>query len=411
MPFRTRTKGSVETTPTTMNRTRFTASTGKFTFADVAYQNGPFNYGQTETMHDIVTSRYHERSSKGEVIVNPMVKTKWELTMVPGGFSFQNNPGTSNDFTDTYDGFYSIDRKGGPNGHLPVDIALRELRVRAGTNAAAAVEEPTFESLTFLAELNETVKFLRNPVEGYVKWLRYMRNVKKSRHPAKHHYRLYDFIADNWLSYRYGVRPLIHDAQSLMKAMNESDRRPKRRTARGFASDQNYDSASYISGTYSANVQVDTQTTRNVKVRAGILYEVTTTLENNKYGTSLSDILPAAWEAIPFSFVADWFANVGPYLRTVVPKIGVRSLGSWTVTEDERITNTTSYIESLDDTNDVILNPGHCTEVLRTTTKSRDPGVDVGLTFKSSNFNLAKLGVDRIDDLSALGRQLLKSTR
>jgi hypothetical protein len=37
----------------------------------------------------------------------------------------------------------------------------------------------------------------------------------------------------------------------------------------------------------------------------------------HEWGTSAQDIVAAAWERIPFSFVADWFINVGDWLASL----------------------------------------------------------------------------------------------
>lgn len=404
--MRHRERDSRLTTPTTMTRTRLTHSTGITTVAQVAYQNGPFTYGKFEAMDDIVTPGYHTKSSRGEVIMNPMVQSYWTRTMTPGGFSFKNKGTGSNDFTDTYDGYYAIDRKGGPNGHLPVSLAPRELAVQAGTSAMANIEKPDFEGLVFAAELRETLSFLRNPVQGYVNWLHW----RNTRYTNRNNRTLRDFISENWLSYRYGMRPLYNDAQKFLNALNESGkRRPLRRTARGFASDTSSAAASYRATTYEANVQVDSNTTRTYKVRSGVLYEITSTLKNSNYGFSESDILPALWEATTFSFIADWFANIGTYLRTVVPHVEVKVLGSWTKSEDVQSTNTTAYIADLDDVNDTLLNSGMCSEFFATKTTTRVPTVSVGLTANSANLNLVKLGGDKILDLLTIAHQLLNS--
>jgi len=401
-------------TPSSMTRSRLGHSDpSQNGSAQIAYQNGPWKIGSYESMVDNVTPRFHERSGKGEVIINPMVKTKQELIMTPGGFSFRNNPGGSNDFTDTYDGFYAIDRKGGPAHHLPVSINLQELHTLAGTQAASAVDEPIFEATIFVAELREAIAFLRNPVKGYVDFLKYCKRMKreKAQRSGLHHLyqeSLYDFLASNWLAYRYGVRPLLYDAQDAMKAIESlAHVAPKRKTARGSASASGHDANSFTASQYAANVKVQTFTSRDVSVRAGILYEIYR--DPDTFGKSIRHVPAAAYEMLLFSFIVEWFANIGSWLRAIVPKVGTRQLGSWTTTQDKQTSRTTSYVASLDDGGDDILNPGHCLEDLRTETKTRSAGVETGITFKSQNFNQLNLGVERIDDLLSIARQLLSS--
>jgi hypothetical protein len=116
----------------------------------------------------------------------------------------------------------------------------------------------------------------------------------------------------------------------------------------------------------------------------------------------------AAWELIPFSFVADWFVNIGPYVRAITPKVGVHSLGSWTTTKDEQVSDTSCFVKSLDDTDDVILNPGYCSEYFKTETLNRNPGAAIGITLREQTF-VEGLSVAKIIDSVALIQQLLTS--
>jgi hypothetical protein len=283
--------------------------------------------------------------------------------MTPGGFSFENAGTGPNNFIDTYDGYYAIDRKNGPSGHLPVSIDVQGLLTQASTQAASNVRAPIFDGLVFVAELNETMRFLRNPIGGWVRFLEYAKRQKR-RNSRLDGTKVIDFISSNWLAYRYAVRPLVFDTINLIDAVNKTieGQEPKRFTARGTASDAGSESYTGLSSSYAANVRLNTSTSRNVSVRAGILYESKAGADN--FGTSLYRIPVALWEVVPFSFVVDWFINIGDYVGAISPKVGVKVLGSWTGVKDTQTSNTTSHVESLDDTGDTILNPGHCQEAL-----------------------------------------------
>lgn len=45
-------------------------------------------------------------------------------------------------------------------------------------------------------------------------------------------------------------------------------------------------------------------------------------------GLDLSGVLGAAWERIPYSFVLDWFVDMGSWLKAIVPVSGVTTLGN-----------------------------------------------------------------------------------
>jgi hypothetical protein len=89
--------------------------------------------------------------------------------------------------------------------------------------------------------------------------------------------------------------------------------------------------------------------------------------------------------------------------------VGVKVLGSWTGVKDTQTSNTTSHVESLDDTGDTILNPGHCQESFVTETKNRSKGITVGITGTSAARSLGKLDTVKLIDLFAIAHQLLSS--
>lgn len=410
MRYRERDNRLVSSSTMGWNRVQLAPGTANQS-GQVAYQNGPFTLGSFESMTDVVTPSFTKRSARGEVIVNPMVKTKWTRTATEGGFSFKNGGTGASSYIDTYDGYYAIDRKGGVTPHAPVPIDLGALKLQAGTSAASNVDSSAFEGIVFLGELPELIRMLRNPVKGYRDWLSYMKR-EKNRSPKSpwRYAKLRRFIDDNWLGYRYGVRPLIYDAQRLMIAIDQAMKKenPQRRTARGSSSDSGNGSISSTATTYAANVSYTINTRRNVSVRAGILYEMYNSTADN-FGLSFDKIPSAAWELIPFSFVVDWFANVGSYVGAITPKVGVRTLGSWTTTKDVISTTCTSSVSSLDDATDTILNPGHCDETYITETKTRAPGAGVGLTLTPAAGNLAKLDILQVRDLLIFARKLLAS--
>jgi hypothetical protein len=55
-------------------------------------------------------------------------------------------------------------------------------------------------------------------------------------------------------------------------------------------------------------------------------------------GLRVQDFPATLWELMPWSFVADWFVNVGSWLRVVSPIPGLNILGSWSTIIDERTT-------------------------------------------------------------------------
>lgn len=217
-------------------------------------------------------------------------------------------------------------------------------------------------------------------------------------------------MSDSWLSYRYGARPLLSESEAALQAVYNTiyNVRPTRLTARGFASDSGTRTSSSDT-VQSITWTRDNTTNTSVKVRAGVLYEHFAS--SDTFGVGVQQVPSAVWELIPYSFVVDWFANVGSFVSAITPKIGVRYLGKWTTIEMEQDT-TAQYYASDGGTSGgnprFITSNGNCTYVVRTRTKTRSPGISVDLVSKVSPYS-GDIGQKRIVDTIALTEQLLRS--
>jgi len=376
----------------------------------------PFNYqvGEFEAMSDVVVPNFKARVAKGEVFVNQMTKTKYDRSLDLSGMSYhvvrtaagskpcqyRQDWGTSP---------HCLSFHVAPVNHIGPKFNYGNLRTLAGTQAAANVDDPTFEGAVFLAELRETIQFLRNPISSWQKFLKTAR--KKHAKSGQKNKELFYFIADNWLTYRYAVRPIVSDCQNAIKAIEEvvSGHRPKRQTARGYAAD--YSTDSYTNDIVKSNgstVRYTHETKRDINVRAGVLYEYSRSPDT--FGVRLQDVPSAAWEVVPWSFVVDWFVNIGSYISAITPRMGVKELGSWTVTTERANTIRTSWwAAGGNDTYGyrVVENNNLTLEYYNSLTKTRAPGINVGLAYNPITIT-GDLGVARLIDSLALSSQLLR---
>lgn len=160
------------------------------------------------------------------------------------------------------------------------------------TEAAARIYSKGFDALTFVAELKDVKKQFTN--------------VGKFLTGAKLpvNWRL---LTSEYLSFRYGWRPLLHDLISLneaIKALNEARLRYSERAGTKFSTTF-YESAT----TEWSAFFVDRVTT--TKVTTSIRGSVVADIEIPAFQFNP---LQTGWEVIPFSFVIDWFVNVGSTL-------------------------------------------------------------------------------------------------
>jgi hypothetical protein len=197
--------------------------------------------------------------------------------------------------------------------------------------------------------------------------------------------------------------------KAVMTAMDGGP--PKRRTSRGKASLSSSKSLTeHRSVSGDAVFQYDRHTEGKTEVRAGVLYELWHTADT--FGVHFSDLPGASWEAVRWSFIADWIANIGPYINAITPLVGGKELCSWTVITEERNTRGTSYWSEggtfLPGRVRVIDSDGRCEETLYTYQKQRQAGIKVGLAFQTTPLEGLR-GVARVTDLLAIGKGLLSS--
>jgi hypothetical protein len=139
-------------------------------------------------------------------------------------------------------------------------------------------------------------------------------------------------LANFYLVNRYGILPLLSDLEGATKVLQKVF--DPRYTARGNASAQGQSSSIYqISAGYYGTWDVLVTTTRTFSARYGILYE------SDPYTRTLARLgltrpLSSAWQLMPWSFVGDWFLEVGKYLDAIQPAGFTKILCPWGGTQD-----------------------------------------------------------------------------
>jgi hypothetical protein len=118
--------------------------------------------------------------------------------------------------------------------------------------------------------------------------------------------------ASNWLEYHFGVEPLLADIHDCAEIFNNPLKTFHATKGRSFT----FDSASY-----NTNFGSVTDSGRYESTYVGVNGGTVRSITSQTFHTldQLGIINPASlvWEVVPFSFVVDWFVNVGDMVRSL----------------------------------------------------------------------------------------------
>jgi hypothetical protein len=379
---------------------------------------------------DVVIPGFHERSAAGEIFNNPyttkyveeigIVEGTWQQTAKDSACS-PSYPYKHLKTIYAGTGFVRAKDLFGADGQ-----PTSNLSVLAGTDAASGVQAANVQGLVELAELAKTLKFIANPFKAFENFIEDILRSKdfrrwkanrlargkstSGRKPGKGTAAtLADYLSEEWLRYRYGIMPLFYLCNDALKAVNEP-KAPVRRTSRGKATETRVLQENVNEGDPTVEVRAVNRThTKTWTVRAGVLYEHSLDLQAN-YGTRFQDVPEAAWELIQFSFIVDWFLNVGSFLGAIRPKVGVKQLATWTtttLTDNREVTMVCtggSGSSTYEYTSDRFAHSS-----IKTVEKRRVPGISVGLTYKWTTIdNFKSIHLKRATDSVALIYKLLR---
>lgn len=211
--------------------------------------------------------------------------------------------------------------------------------------ALASAQTDAWDTATFLAEFGKTVEMMTSFKDRYIDHVNRVRAEAERRWRKRRNValRLVDVFASVWLEMRYGLRPLMYDMQDMAESYRRLTEGVETPLARGWVTRSGDPSTKVATtsvaawtilgnptgqtswknpgvnpgqSTISAS-EFDTWYTmtkvRERKVRATVGVAVTT--------RAITQFDPAitAWEVIPFSFIADWFINLGEAIAAFSP--------------------------------------------------------------------------------------------
>lgn len=150
-----------------------------------------------------------------------------------------------------------------------------------------------------LAESGQVVRMLR----AVAKVSSYIRSFRPSE------------IGNKWLEYQYGWKPLLADVYAVADKLVAKPTSPER-FIKATGSARQGNTWRSASGSFTpSNVYTTEVGTRSDRCLIQCNYKFSNSIITELAGWTSLNPLSIAWELTPYSFVADWFIDIGGYLR------------------------------------------------------------------------------------------------
>jgi hypothetical protein len=171
-----------------------------------------------------------------------------------------------------------------------------------------------FEGLIAAGELNETLKLFVAPGRRLRRNIgRFIAEARASRHRNSA-----SALANMWLEAQFGWKPLVSDIASAAEALAKF--RPQIQRVSSWKESSRPGNPSSVAGTFGTHVRIQKTIVEKFTVSCRCVGGVLLDTGNGgnvaeKWGLGAFSWAPASWELIPYSFVIDYFSNMGKLIE------------------------------------------------------------------------------------------------
>lgn len=288
------------------------------------------HWGSWSRIRDNNNRTFRTVQKMGGVILSDMLLERFERSFVDGNI-YTSNGAYQDSLTGDLAHFVELQSSVASVGSISLpQIVLAQAYERMNKSAVMSGET--------LGELNQVVAMLRSPFKSAFDLIREIDTKVVRCRKARATRNIAQAITGIWLEKRYGWDPIFSDIFKIAeKACDIRAQIGKERLVARAGKTLTSTMSGHIgpvplplgmesiSGSYSSDA--------SLKCSAGVIYSVkpmnATEQLMSILGVRPRDIPSVAWNLAPWSFVADWFTNVGSWLEAVTPVPGIFVHGNW----------------------------------------------------------------------------------
>lgn len=304
--------------------------------------------GNSKIMKDYPHPGFHRRLRAGDIVMGDLILYVSERSYANGSIYSGIVPDTGGYWSNAEGDFSALVERSSSITDPPNGGDLVTMGQIALAEAYARMNQSSLLSGEILNDLDSTVGMLRRPFEKSRTLLGKIYKARK-RHLGKTAKSAAQATSNAWLEYRYGWKPILLDCETVVDQAQLLRRKVglQHLVARAGGQSVNSSTKSFVRQPMAVEpawlASGSLNRTIEQRVGAGVLYDSVsrTTAEqlNKMLGTRPSDLVATVWETIPYSFVADWFVNIGSWLQAVTPNPYVKVRASWLTTITTRTDN------------------------------------------------------------------------
>lgn len=310
-----------------------------------------FYVGKVKTTLDTVTPNYWRRRRAGEFIFNEFATTERTYEILGSSdfvyrstFNVCSGPNITGEWHEIGSAFC---RQFGLYSGTPVNPVLfsgpeiGRLATEIWTGVLADRQKGSANFIESIAELEKSYAMLAAPLENVDRFLRQFR--RKGRRHKHYETTVADsqdfilFVSKEWLRFRYGITPLINDVRAAMKALETGfERSPSiHKTQKvGQMAKSDFSVGTFTDTLSTVGFQISRR--HSVSMRS-VFYDRYQLTPFDHLGITFQNVIGVAWELTRYSFVVDWFGNIGDLIYANIPRVGVEALGGCTSIRQEWI--------------------------------------------------------------------------